>query len=313
MVMFNHPNCRNLEVADDTVSLTTDGRTLISACERRYNRSVVYPITSSQRRDSRWVSRIVTSLIQRLFRIVQLHPLDQFENAWSSGDVPALSPYLALLKQCGDESALSELCQIDMEHRWRSPPGAIQRYFAGDYLNRPELTMPPEKAIELICWEYHVRARWGDYPATHAILADWLVYRPQLDAALLETSAAISRPVVQLFRTSTPQLSFELDGVLGVGRQNPEDPPPFERVQTTAGYRLVVAASSDPSISRTQLSIRQNSASGVSITNTSRNRAIAIVGNRIIDAGEVAVCALPVRIHLGSSLFLCIEQPNKQR
>ena len=297
---------------DDTVSLRTGGRTLIAAFEHRYS-SVVYPIPSSKRGDLRWVSRIVTSLIQRLFRTAQLHPLDQFENAWSSGDVPELSHFVAMLKQCGDESALSELCQIDMEHRWRSPPGAIQRYFARDYLIRPELTIPPFKAIELICWEYHVRSRWGDYPATHAILAEWLVYRPQLDAALLETSAAISRPVVQLFRTSTLQLSFELDGVLEVGRQNPEEPPPFERIPTCAGYRLIVAASPDPSISRRQLSIRQNSASGVSITNTSRNRAIAIVGNRIIDAGEVAGCEFPVRIHLGGSLFLYIEQPNHQK
>lgn len=298
--------------SDDTFSTKGSRGTL------KRDSSSLYDIAKLAAVASDWKQRngeleIVVSFLLRLCRKVQLHPLDQFETAWSSGEVPELQAYVDLLSNLGEESAISELCQIDMEHRWKSPPGAVQRYFACDYLNRPELKMPPEKAIELICWEYHVRARWGDYPASHSILAEWLFYRPQLDVALLETSAAILRPVVQLFRTSTPQISFDLDGVLEVGRQNPEDPPPFARIQTSAGYRLVVAASRDPSISRTQLSIRQNSASGVSITNTSRNRAIAIVGNRIIDAGDVARCELPVRIHLGGSLFLCIEQPNEQR
>ena len=65
------------------------------------------------------MSDIVASFLLRLCREFQLHPLDQFETAWASGEVPELQAYTALLAQLGEESAISELCQIDMEHRWK--------------------------------------------------------------------------------------------------------------------------------------------------------------------------------------------------
>jgi hypothetical protein len=254
---------------------------------------------------------IVSRFHQRPFWTVPVHPLDQFEHAWSSGEVPQLQPYAAILTELGEESAISELCQIDMEHRWRSTNAMVRKCFARDYMVDLKLTMLAGDAIELICWEYHVRNHWGDYPSFRAILEEWPQYRPALDAAIQQMAVSIARPIVMMSGTQFPQASFELDGVLEVGRQRTDEPAPFERVARPNGDRLIVAANSDASISRKQLAICRDSKFTVFVRNTSRNRAIAVIDLRILDAGESASCPLPARIHLGGQLILSIE--NGQR
>lgn len=291
---------------DTTVSIKGSCGTLKRGGSTRYGIAKLAAVSSYW---NQWngVSEIVASFLLRLCREFQLHPLDQFETAWASGEVPELQAYTALLAQLGEESAISELCQIDMEHRWKSTHSTVRRHLARDYLVHSNLTMRVSDAIELICWEYHVRNHWGDYPSFRVLLEEWSQYRPALDAAIQQTADSIVRPTVMISGTQTPQESFVLDGVLEVGRQNTNEPAPFARVMTPDGGRLIVAANTDASISRTQLAIRRDSKSSVLVKNTSRNRALAVIGQCILDAGESASCPMPARIHLREKLILSIE------
>lgn len=257
------------------------------------------------------VINVVSASLQWLSRTLPLHPLDQFELAWSSGEVPELQAYVTTLISRGEDSAVSELCQIDMEHRWRSTDPAIRKSFSRDYLSGLQHTLQVSDVIELICWEYHVRNHWGDYPSVRVLLDEWSRYCPALDEAIQQTAASIARPIVMISGTQTSQEPFVLDGVLEVGRQHTNEPAPFERVMTVDGYRLIVAANSDSSISRKQLAIRRDSKSSVLVKNTSRNRALAVIGQCILDAGESASCPMPVRVHLGGKLILSVENSKR--
>lgn len=296
--------------ADETVSFDHGCDTLTLHRSQHYA-TIRTAVVSTNGTPRCRVNCVVFALPQLLSRTLPLHPLDQFELAWSSGEVPDLQAYVATLISLGEESAISEVCQIDMEHRWRSADSAVRKFFASDYLSALQHVMQVNEVIELICWEYHVRNHWGDFPSVRVLLDEWSQYRPALDAAIQQTAASIARPIVMISGTHTPQEPFGLDGVLEVGRQHADEPPPFERVMTPDGCRLIVTANSDASISRRQLVMRRDSKSSVLVKNTSRNRAMAVIGLCILDAGESASCPMPARIHLGGKLILGIEMPKR--
>jgi len=71
--------------------------------------------------------------------------------------------------------------------------------------------------------------------------------------------------------------------------------------------RLMVAEQNTPSISRAQLQIRLKTLSSVQLSNPSRNRAVAICGCEVLEAGETRDCELPVKIHLQKEMFLRVS------
>ena len=253
--------------------------------------------------------RFIRFLVERFSRMTNFsHPLDLFEAAWSEGNVPDVVHYAKFLLKADEESLLSELCQIDLERRWRSSDASVRRWHAQDYQSLSEVHLCESQTIDLIRWEFHVRNRWGDFPRAEALLTAWPQYVTALEIVLREASQQLTRPSVSFSGEFSSFGPMRLEGVLEVGRQRPGELPPFAAIPTADGTRLIVAPMTDASISRQQLSIRQKSEDTVEIANPSRSRAIAVARQGAIDAGESMICRMPVNVHLKASTFLCIDR-----
>ena len=119
--------------------------------------------------------------------------LDQFEQAWQSGNAPEIEQFLAGLEdqwknwdQTTRSKLLEELIKLDLEFRWRQlhQAGGItadmaeqdtlvagadesKRWFLEDYVRQhPQLGSSGKLSLELVLEEYRVRQLWGDSP-TH--------------------------------------------------------------------------------------------------------------------------------------------------
>jgi hypothetical protein len=234
------------------------------------------------------------------------HPLDLFEDAWTGTTIPDLAEYAALLHSRGAADQICELCQIDLERRWRLRSPECPPCSAEDYHSRFGHDFSRSQMIELICSEFRLRNRWGDFPGKELFLRRWSSELPDLGDALLRIESALKRPLVTLTGPGVSLQPFVLQGVLRIGRQLPGEPPPCALISGDEGTRLIVAGSEDPSLSRQQLEIRRESESVVRLGNSSRRRAIAVIGQQAIDGGQSLLCNLPVRVHLHGDLFVTI-------
>jgi serine/threonine-protein kinase len=96
--------------------------------------------------------------------------LDEFEEAWERGPMPALESFWARVRgKLGDDSArrriLMELVKIDLHRRWRTapPPGAAARPVIESYLTRfPELGGVAKAPADLIAEEFCARRIRGE-------------------------------------------------------------------------------------------------------------------------------------------------------
>lgn len=232
--------------------------------------------------------------------------LDQYEDEWQRGGSPDLLAYAEALRNRSQSHLIGELCQVDMELRWRAERTTTDLRSARDYVMLPEM-MDTDEFCELICAEYRIRNHCGDYPSAGSVLEHWPELRAKLAEMLMLTAASIDRPIVRVTGAEPAVVPFSLDGVLEIGRQTGADPPPFSLISTREGWRLIVASVDDSKISRHQIRLARHSESELRICNTSRNRAVAILEQQILAAGESSVCRMPAKIHLGGRLIVRIE------
>lgn len=233
--------------------------------------------------------------------------LDLFEAEWAAGDVPRVPEYLALLRVKNDAATACELLKIDLERRWRHADARIPRWTLENYLQNSQLALSEPELMDLICWEYFVRNRWGDCPTRTEMGSRFSRLSPALDALLKLIAAEIPWPKLVLTMNHQVLSEIALDGPVEVGRQKEHDPAPFALVQQSEPMRLIVAAAKNPAISREQLRIRLKTPNSIQLINTSRNRAVAICACDALDAGKTRVYELPVRIHLFEEKFLHIS------
>lgn len=234
--------------------------------------------------------------------------LDQFEAAWAKEETPEVAEYIAHFSRNGYPSPIGELIKIDLERRWRSVQGGIQRLPLEYYLSLEPDSFSDAVLVELIGWEYLVRNRWGDCPTRTEIMQRFAKLAPQLDAPLKLIATEIPWPKLELTVNQQVLQKLALDGPVEIGRQRDDDPAPFSIVHRRDIKRMIVAVNDNSTISRTQLRIRLTTPCSVQLTNSSRNRALAICGGEAVNPDQTRSCELPVKVHLCGELFLQISE-----
>lgn len=232
--------------------------------------------------------------------------LDQFEAAWSSGAAPDLREFVDRCLKDGRRSSVQELCMIDLERRWRASDHTVPRNCVEQYLTLEQMNLDDSALLDLICWEYEVRNRWGDCPGRGEILVRFPQLRTRLEPALKTVAEKIAWPVVTITENTQVLAQRALDGPAEIGRQREAEPQPVSIVTQADGFRCIVAAVGNASISRSQLQIRLVALEQVQLRNCSSNRALAISGAEPLDAGMTRTLFLPVQIHLWDGYFLRI-------
>lgn len=234
--------------------------------------------------------------------------LDRFEAAWAKDETPEVAEYIAQLSRNDSSPAIGELVKIDLERRWRSARDGVARRPLEHYLSLEQVSFSDAELVELIGWEYYVRNRWGDCPTRTELANRFPRCQPGLEAELQRIAAGISWPCLKLTVNHQTLSEIALSGPVQVGRQGEGDPAPVSLVQQPEGMRWIVAERGNLSLSRKQLQIRLQTPRSVQLTNSSRNRAVAICAGNILEAGATRNCQLPVRIHLSGDRFLQVGE-----
>jgi adenylate cyclase len=103
--------------------------------------------------------------------------------------------------------------------------------------------------------------------------------------------------------------SGELDGDLEIGRQQPDEPAPFELLETGATRRLIVAPLEERKIARRQLLVRMLDDNRIELTNLSSVSSVSLKDGEPLVPGATAVARLPANLGLGPNLQLLFDDP----
>ncbi len=94
---------------------------------------------------------------------------------------------------------------------------------------------------------------------------------------------------------------------LELGRQQPEEPEPFQLQQTGEIPRLIVAPAGDVGISRRQLRIDPLEKGRVELTNLSSSAAVQLLARPVLGPGQKTTVEIPFSAAIGNRLFLNIS------
>ncbi|MBI3860759.1 MAG: adenylate/guanylate cyclase domain-containing protein [Planctomycetia bacterium] len=114
---------------------------------------------------------------------------------------------------------------------------------------------------------------------------------------------------LQVFDGKREVYSGELEGVLEIGRQQPNEPNPFELLETGSTRRLIIAPVEERTIARRQLLVRLRDDDQFELTNLSSVSKVALKGSEPLVPGATTIVDLPVRLGLGLNLELLFEIP----
>lgn len=103
--------------------------------------------------------------------------------------------------------------------------------------------------------------------------------------------------------------SSELEGELEIGRQQPNEPEPFELIEKGTPRRLIIAPLEERTIARKQLLVRLRDDDRLEVTNLSNVSRVSLIGGELLVPGAMAVVELPATLGLGAGLELLFENP----
>ncbi|HEY3963584.1 MAG TPA: adenylate/guanylate cyclase domain-containing protein [Planctomycetaceae bacterium] len=116
---------------------------------------------------------------------------------------------------------------------------------------------------------------------------------------------------LQVFEGTRNVYGDELEGALEIGRQQPNEPAPFELLENGTIRKLIIAPLEERTVARRQLLARMRDDDRLELTNLSNVSSVALVGGESIVPGATAVVMLPARVKLGANLELLFEDPGE--
>jgi hypothetical protein len=232
--------------------------------------------------------------------------LDDFESAWSEQAAPDLSSYVTRLVASGQRQLLSELCQIDLERRWKAT-ACVSRWTASKYKDALGPLLDRESLCQLLRWEFYVRNCWGDFPSRLDFVAQWGDVADDLGPLLAEMS--IPRPVVRCLHNGQVVSTVLLEGRLEIGRQKTAEAASFGVVPACDGARMIVAPIDNTCLSRRAISIRQSSRHAVTIENHGSNAPLATDRSESVERGSSITVLMPVKLRLSEAILISVDPP----
>lgn len=228
--------------------------------------------------------------------------LERFEAAWQSGQPPRLAEFLPAADQVDPltrRELLFALVGIDLEHRWTQPDLPTTRP-QEDLPARPRLedyqarfadvANLDEFPVDLIRAEFRARKRAGE----NASALEYLKRFPRhsLQLALEEIEDEFSQAAeLKIYDETQVVHSTHLGGPLELGRQSQHEPPPFARLQTDTGDRLIIAPLEETTTSRHHARLELSGDGRLQVTNLSAKRPLFLSDGTRVNAGES--CELP--------------------
>lgn len=224
---------------------------------------------------------------------------DEFEAVWANGGEPDLQLFIAKATTDERRALAIELAEIDMFRRWDHDVLEKRRSLT-HYLSVLQDLAPNNLEIsQLVECFYTARFESNDNPV--AADFDKLGLDPSIVAnGIQRARKVINWPVLRVVASGATLAETPLDVPIDVGRQRASDPPPHSIVDQQNERRVIIAPSSDPSVSRNQLRVELLGCSRVMLHNSSRNRAIGLRRGNALAAGGSLESGLPVIIPLAT-------------
>jgi hypothetical protein len=235
--------------------------------------------------------------------------LDDFEEAWTQSEPPCFEEFESRLPEEGYQSAVSDLIQIDLEHRWKWPDAGL-RMTLTDYLQRCRFPVSETTQTGVLCREYGIRNRWGDCISRREICRKY----PSLESGFLRDVEGEIRdiarwPQISLMSTGKLLAQVPLDRAILAGRAQNNKEQPYTVETSPFAHRLHLCDMMDASLSRNQITVTLVTPGIIRIANSSRNRALSVRGRGPLSPGSEFTVELKrtVAISLGSGRYLMIE------
>lgn len=232
---------------------------------------------------------------------------DDLESLWNSDTVPNV---FEILKKTDNvpEEAIVEMFQIDLEHRWRHSDSTI-RVDASFYTsNESGHKLSPKGIVELLGWEFRVRNQWGDCVSRSALLEREPDHLAILEQQLDVVSASMRWPRIIFRVDQDAKTEFDFDRETVAGRRHAAESGMKYHVTSATQHRILLCDAHDTSISRNQLRLVRDSQKSVLVNNSSKNRAFAIVNDRVLIPGATESIGLPLTLSLGNRRTIEISQ-----
>ncbi len=116
-----------------------------------------------------------------------------------------------------------------------------------------------------------------------------------------------NRLTIRIFEHQQPLHTAELDGLLTLGRQDKGEPPPFQRVATRDGARLIIAPWEENDVGRRHVVVEPLPGGKVRLTNGSAGQPIQLPPTRQLACGAACELPLPVVFALGKDGRLTVR------
>lgn len=235
--------------------------------------------------------------------------LQLVDDQWKAGCIPDIQFVISRVSSGAPGDVIPELVMMDMEWRWRS--GKQKHYLIlSDYERLLQPPLPLISRARILCREFGIRNRWGDYVSRKELCER----HPDLRDLFIrfvdhEIRDIAEWPTISIIQDDQTIVSRPLDRLVTAGRQASPNQKPWSIQTYDFSHHLVLCEMLNPSLSREQLEIRMRPDHQILIQNTSRSRSIAIPSSRLaINAGQTHICGMtnPIRIHLfgGNSLLI---------
>ena len=232
------------------------------------------------------------------------------DDHWKAGQIPDLLFLIKHISPGDPDDVIPDLMVMDMEWRWKSS----QQENRWDLRQYDALLKQPLSSLiraRILCREFGIRNRWGDCIGRKEICDR----HPDLRELFLlhvekEIRDIAEWPIISIVVNGEEIASKQLDRVITAGRQAFSAQTPWTIQTFDFSHHLVLCEMRNPSLSREQLEIRLCADRMISVSNTSRSRAVAIRSSNVaIDAGQSQLCSLakPIRIHLFGGYDLMIH------
>jgi hypothetical protein len=174
----------------------------------------------------------------------------------------------------GGGALLVELLKMKIEHDLRH--GSPTREFLATRARREYPEVPQTDFLDIVAHEYIVRWLLG-----HSIMVEDVVGCLGVDAATLRSclmnAIAETTPAdVIVFQAQVQTIDARLQGVMTVGRQARDEPPPFQLVRYGDHDKLVIAPTSDRHVSRHQLRLVYAAPGVVEISSARRGLGVRV-------------------------------------
>jgi len=115
---------------------------------------------------------------------------------------------------------------------------------------------------------------------------------------------------LQVFEGPREVFSGEFQGELEIGRQQIDEPVPFQMVNGGTVPRLIVAPMDERTIARRQLRVTPYDENTVELMNLSTVATVLLTGGESLAPGGKGVLSLPLKVGIGHNLDLRIERPQ---